>query len=511
MKQTKKGKKEEGLLFLDESDFDDRGYGEEVWDAEEPLSEEEKALRKKKRKKKALYIGGGIVGVLLAVYLGLAAFFHSHYYFFTTINGTSVSGKSVSQVEAFMKNEVAGYELQFVKQDDSAETVKGSDIDLSYQKSDELNKILKSQNSFLWPKALFAHEKVEAAVGVAYDKDKLRQQIDALQLMNAENQTVSVSAKPKYNGEAFVIEPEVVGTQIDTEVFYAKAEEYVDGFQDSLDLTKEGCYIKPKFTQESQEVIAAKDKMNSYLNTKITYNLNPKTEVVDKTQISQWLTVDENMNIAFNTELLNQFIQNLASKYNTVGKTRTFVTGSGNTVQVEGGDYGWRLDQKGEYSQLTADIQTGTEVNREPIWKRRGATHADTNDYGNTYAEVDLTKQYFWFFKDGKVVLQSDIVTGKPSIGASTPQGSYDLTYKTRNAVLRGPKLPNGEYQWESPVDFWMPFNGDIGFHDASWQPRYGGDWYLTHGSQGCINMPYEAAKQLYSLIDESIPIICHY
>ena len=56
-----------------------------------------------------------------------------------------------------------------------------------------------------------------------------------------------------------------------------------------------------------------------------------------------------------------------------------------------------------------------------------------------------------------------------------------------------------------------MPFNGDIGFHDASWQTRFGGDWYLNHGSHGCINMKYDDAAKLYDLINETTPIICHF
>ena len=33
-----------------------------------------------------------------------------------------------------------------------------------------------------------------------------------------------------------------------------------------------------------------------------------------------------------------------------------------------------------------------------------------------------------------------------------------------------------------------MPFDGGIGFHDASWRDEFGGDIYLTDGSHGCIN-----------------------
>lgn len=109
---------------------------------------------------------------------------------------------------------------------------------------------------------------------------------------------------------------------------------------------------------------AAVDTMNKYLQSKITYDLSPKTEVVDKTLISQWLTVDENMQVTFNTDQVNAYIAQLATKYNTVGTTRTFVTGRGDTVQVSGGDFGWYLNQEDEYAALVANIQSGEEVSR---------------------------------------------------------------------------------------------------------------------------------------------------
>ena len=81
---------------------------------------------------------------------------------------------------------------------------------------------------------------------------------------------------------------------------------------------------------------------------------------------------------------------------------------------------------------MTANIESGQEVSREPKWSRRGADHGDQNDYGNTYAEVDLTTQKFWFFQNGQMIMNCDIVTGKPNGSDDTPQGSYDLTYKTK-------------------------------------------------------------------------------
>ena len=123
----------------------------------------------------------------------------------------------------------------------------------------------------------------------------------------------------------------------------------------------------------------------------------------------------------------------------------------------------------------------------------------------------NLTTQHMWFIKDGQIALETDIVTGNPNKGNATPQGTYSLTYKSRNKTLRGTKKPDGTYEYETPVAYWMPFNGGIGFHDATWQSSFGGNRYLSHGSHGCVNMPKDKAAALYDLIPDGCPVVCHY
>lgn len=362
----------------------------------------------------------------------------------------------------------------------------------------------------MWIESLWNHPEITAEVGVKYDENALKSIVENLNCLNPENQTASVDAHPEFKDTEFVVVPEVIGTQIDTEKFNESVAAAINGFASTLNLSDAGCYIRPRFVSDSKEVIAAKDAMNSYLGASVTYDFSPSTEVVDASVISQWVKVDGDMNVTFDEEAVKAYIQTLADKYNTKGKTRTFTTASGNSVTVEGGSYGWRIDQEAEYNALTANIKNGETVTREPEYSSRAASH-DTNDFGNTYAEVDLTNQQMYFIQNGQVVLQSGIVTGNPGKGHATPQGTYSLAYKALDQVLRGKKLPDGTYEYESPVKFWMPFNGGIGFHDATWQPTFGGSRYQTNGSHGCVNMPYDKASQLYDLISAGTPVILHY
>ena len=482
--------------------------GEELED--EPLTEEEKAAKRKKRRKITGIVFGSILGVIAAAYLGLAVFFMSHFYFNTTINGVSFSGKSISDVEGYMEQQVQNYELALNESDGDVEAIKGADISLAYKKGDELAKQLKKQNPFLWPKCFWDKPEITASVGVSYDEAQLTAKIEGLNSMVAENQIEPVSALPEFNGTEFVAKEEVVGSKIDTEVFSNKIKEYIEGFQNSLDMTEEACYVKPKFVSDSKEVTDACAAMNKYMAASISYTFGSATEVVDKTLISGWLTTDENMAVTFNTDAVSQYIQELASKYNTYKTQRSFTSGNGNTVTVEGGDYGWIIDKDAEYEALVANIQNGEVVTKEPVYSKTAASH-DGPDWGSTYVEIDLTSQYVWMFVNGSVVVSGPIVTGKPSAGDATPQGAYTLKYRDRDAVLRGPKQPDGSYEWESPVTFWMPFNGGIGLHDAPWQAAFGGGRYLTHGSRGCVNLQYSVAETIFNNVQSGTPVICHY
>ncbi len=491
--------------FDDFDDFDDRD--------EDKMSRRRKKKDKnksKKAKKAALIAVGSVAGVLLAVYIGFAMYFNSHFMFFTEINGTDCSMKSVDQVEDEMKKKVGDYTLTLKESGGGTETIVGSDISIQYVPGGKLDEIVKEQNGFLWPKSLWDHPKIETEIGVQYDEAALGASIAALGCMNPEAQTPSVDAHPEFQEGQFVVAPEVVGTQINSEVFNAKVAEAINGFQPTLDLSETGCYALPRFVSDSPEVTAAAAAMNSYLGANITYDFNPNTEVVDSSVISQWVRVDGEMNVTFDEEAVRGYIQTLADKYNTKGVPRPFTTASGNVVTVEGGGFGWRIDQEAEFGALLANIQNAETVTREPNYSSRGISHGGT-DVGSTYAEVDLTNQRMYFIKDGQVVLQSDCVTGNPNKGHATPQGYYSLAWKQKNRTLRGEKQPDGTYEYETPVAFWMPFNGGIGFHDATWQSSFGGRRYQTHGSHGCVNLPYSIAQQLYDLMYDGVPVICHY
>lgn len=518
VKEESEDKKAEEIVEKDNNEEEDHEEIKEEIPVEEKVisedlntaKESENEEKKAKTKKIITGIAIGVLALICVVYFGGAYYFSSHFYLNTSINGTDFSRKTAKEVESYMEKQVADYVLSIEKYDGTVEKISGEDIELVYKESDELNKLIKEQNAFLWPKSIWEKSKIRANVGVEYNKEKLSEQIAGLESVKEENQVPPVAAHPEFDGNKFIVKEEQYGTQLDRNVFDKKVEGSIEKFEDKLVLFDEKCYVMPKYKKDDKIVIDASEEMNKYLPASITYVLGDNREVVDKNLISQWVTTNENMEVTFHSDQIKEFVKGLAGKYNTRGTQRRFVSGSGNTVSVKGGNYGWVLDQNAEVEYLEKAIANGTVETREPEFKQKAASHG-SSDWGNTFVEIDLTNQKLYLFVNGSVKASGSIVTGKPSAGNATPQGVYSIKYCQRNAVLRGPKQPDGKYKWESPVSFWMPFNGGIGLHDANWQSSFGGNRYLTHGSHGCVNLPYSLAQTVFSSVHAGTPVVCHY
>jgi hypothetical protein len=245
-------------------------------------------------------------------------------------------------------------------------------------------------------------------------------------------------------------------------------------------------------------------KLNCYVGATITYQFGDETKVLDKDTINTWLSVDENYNIDLSVEGVASYVNNLASEYNTVGTERTFnSSASGAPVTVSGGDYGWEIDVSQETDALYNSILAGVPETREPIYKRTAGSRGENNDFPNTYVEVSIEAQHLWYYKDGQLILSSDVVTGNPLQGNGTHTGVFRLKYKQKDATLVGE-------DYETPVSYWMPFNGGEGLHDAPWRGVFGGKIYMGGGSHGCVNCPVDTARTLFENLQSGDPVIVY-
>lgn len=100
-----------------------------------------------------------IVAVIAIGYVATAVFYSTHFYANTEINGVDCSNKSIKQVEAYLEKQVSDYNLTLKETEGKTEEISGQDISLKYVEGKQVEKLVKSQNPFLWPEAFLEIQK----------------------------------------------------------------------------------------------------------------------------------------------------------------------------------------------------------------------------------------------------------------------------------------------------------------------------------------------------------------
>ena len=439
---------------------------------------------------------------MAVIYFGVTAYFHNRFLPSTMLNGINVSGKSAEQVETMLKEEIDGYVLKLEERNGRKEEIRGEDISLKPEFGDSISSLVDNQNAFSWPVSFFMPRNLSETTMVEFEEEKLEEAAAKLECMQKENQENPKDAYcSEYSANGYEIISEEQGSKIKKKALMTALKEGIAGLKETISLEEENCYAKPKITSDHEGLIQLVDTLNQYTGVVLTYDEGEKTQTLDGSITHNWMDITD-MQVSINEEKVAEYVDELASVHNTVFRKHTLKTSYGETIDIVNGDYGWKVDKAGEKEQITQDIKEGISKKREITYERRGASRGE-NDYGDTYVEINLTAQHLFFYKNGSLVTESDFVSGNISKNYDTPTGIYGLTYKQKDAVLRGEN-------YASPVDFWMPFCNNVGMHDASWRSSFGGGIYKTSGSHGCINLPRSAAQKIFENIEEGDPVIVY-
>lgn len=426
----------------------------------------------------------------------------------TYVNGVNISGQTVEGAKAILENP-DNYSLEIVKKDGTKDIIKGSEIGYRASVTGDLAAVLTEQNAGGRAMGPAVKHQFAVEVSASYDRAALEAGIRSLSCISGEGirKTENAHVSPYEEGKTFTIIKEVQGSDVDEEKTKEVILAAVAAGQASVNLEERGCYRQVAVTSTDDHLRELCDTMNRCRDMTITYKFGELEEALPGREIASWLTGTADGEIQADQEKAAAYMRLLADKYDTAGKPRTFKTVAGRQVELNG-PFGWKIDQAQETAALIGMIRTGQSQSREPQYAVTGADRA--SDWGTTYAEVDLSNQHVYMIKEGSVAWDAPCVTGDVAKGYATPDGIYSLTYKETDRILRGKKKDDGTYEYESHVDYWMPFNGGIGFHDANWRNKFGGTIYLYAGSHGCINLPPDKAKLLYDYVYKGMPVICY-
>lgn len=493
---------------------------------------------------------GIILFILLcaAAYLGIAYYYMGGFSFGTWINGVYCTGKSAEEVNEELLAQKHQAELEVVYpicggEDQPEEERKSSQFvldeqTLSFDYTKPLQQLLQKQRPLLWARNLFLPEggyELTPAVILTEDGEKrFEEQFLADETVRAELDREACIRLERDEEEGFKLY-DGKKNRFDEKKALQECIAAIRQGEESLVLSA-ACYYDTEADASEREQEALYQELREFLDFEIVYDMGAEQVRFDRKALMDMLETAEgkepgssgkeqgedeaagrdtgnngefifvrNEEGTFNwdEEKVAEAIDRLAEVYNTYGKPRKFTATDGDEITLEKGNYGTELDKKAEVKWLTEALAERKNETHMPSYLREAYARGE-NDIGDTYIEINMTKQKLWFYQAGKVEIETPIVTGNMMRRRATPEGVYYVYSKQKNRILRGPG-------YASHVNYWMPVKGGVGIHDALWRDEFGGEIYKKEGSHGCINLPLEAAEELYGMIEVGVPVVMYY
>lgn len=441
--------------------------------------------------KKILIIILSFIAVIFT-FLGIAFFvldknYETKFLPETKINNIDVSNLTADEVDDIINNQYINAYSLIVKNRIKDFQIYGTDISLkSNYKSEEL---LKKQTLF----DAFKDKNYTIKNNISINNDEL---IDLLNKKLFQNSAEPKNAEIHKTENGFEITPEDNGSSLNKDIAIEKITNAILNGEKEIDL--ENDYKNAEITKENEELKSRVNKLNNIAKKKIFLRVyNGDVDEIGFDTFGQFI----NANLDVDKEKIKKYVEELKNKYDTANKRRVFTTVSGSNIELSG-PYGYTINKNKEIEELTKNVLDENNTERELIYSKKG--NFNGTEFGNKYVEVDLGNQIVYLVENGEVSYQSSCVSGNLRKGRQTPEGIYSITYKQKNAILRG-------QDYASPVKFWMPFNKGIGLHDANWRHKFGGAIYKNNGSHGCINLPVDSAKVFFDNVEAGTPVICYY
>ena len=420
-----------------------------------------KSTSAKKTKKKKKGSGAALIAVLVFLLLLIVGYGSAGYYFSThflpgtRLNDVNVSLKSVNEARELIRATTDGYKVTLAEQENKSETIKGHDIGFEAVISDDFNKLVNISSGMAWAFRLFEDNDItldENIISYKYDNDLLDSEIDKLDCVAPDYPVEAKDAELVLMDGVFKIIPEEESNVADRGKLGDEIRDALESRSDSVDLCEKKLYKQPKVFANDPDLAARKNACDEIADMTITLKFGTNEEVADVETIAKWIDVkaqgDGTYALETKEDAVAEYVKHIAETYNTFDSPKLFVTHEGESIEIPVSYYGWLLDDEYAVEELKKIVEAKKSVELDLTdrseesdkWWIRVAVAYDVNKYyGNTYAEVSIAQQPMWMYVDGKVALESDVVTGNPSYGNDTPKGAFRLIYQERNATLKGP------------------------------------------------------------------------
>lgn len=462
-------------------------------------------VRYKKKKKTAKIAWIVSVSVVAAVYICGFIICSIFFYNNTKINGINVSGKNVTEAEKLIVDDMNTYRLE-INFSNCTETVKVGDGGLSLSLEESMKDIKKKQKPYLWFMHFGKTYEYDVNFIASFNDSEMNEYLMSYDAMKKENMTKSKNASVDISSGVAQIISDETGTELDTDSVCDVVRTALTNCDASVDIVEAGCYVEADIKEDSPSIVSGYSAAEDFLSIDAVYDFAGYKISIPKEELAAMAYLDESGNLKISKDKVYEYAAKFAQQYTTAGTERKFKTHNGDIIGISGQYYGWIIDEEKEAEELYELICKKESFTKEPACEKKGYAMGEMNDIGNTYIEIDLTNQHLYYYVDGKLVLDNDIVSGwlyNPN-NYKTPGGLFAMDNKAYKVDLVGEN-------YRTPVTYWMGFNGGIGIHDATWRSRFGGDIYKYDGSHGCINLPLSFAAQVYEIADPGMPVLCYW
>lgn len=498
-----------------------REYTQTHYELPDDRRRHHRSQKGKPRRSKAPAVLGALLIVCLAIYAFGCFWFAGHMLPGTSVGGHDLSGMDAASAASTLASASEDFMLTATDaQNTGTIEISGADADFTYDGHAAAESLLAQQSAFSWP----AHAAGAALLGrtwsyvpegaASWNADALASAVrDAISAYNADSATAPVDAHLSWDKEqaSFVVAAETEGTELDEAACLPAIEQAFESLNSHVVFSGDA-YTKPQVLSTDERLASAIPAANALMGAQITVTLSGSTVyTADDDVVAQWISLDD----SFTPTLTEDTIKAWAEKnYDTAGTTRTFTDYKGETRTVVCNDnpetestYGQIVDADAFASAAyAAAMSKATATIDLPVTQEAASfAGAGKQDWGERYIDVDITNQHAALVDKGQVLWESDVVTGNVAAGNDTPQGVFQITNKYNSITLVG------EDASQSFVYNWMGFiRSTWGLHDATWRSEFGGDIYKTNGSHGCVNLPLEAANELYQLVQVGDVVVVH-
>ena len=461
------------------------------------LSGPPSGLSKGGRRIRIAVVVGCVLITLIALYALGVRRFSQRYLPNTSINACDVSGLTRDEAVSALKSQTKTYACE-VKAGEFGMTVTGTDINLDRDENALVEQTWGTQSPFAWPVAVLFHTTLSTDPGVKFDDDALSalvsRAVDSFNDRTLPSDGVRISFDEGSN--AYELSGTVKGSALDEQVVEKAILEEVRELGTTC-TPEAGNAFRSATPEDLPDYRNAVEHVNTVRSTDINIKSNGETAVTSEaSQNAAWVSITNGPRVRVDEDGIREWAESTVA-------SAVYYTDDWNAHSLDidafVSEFSERLASGNvdDYDAPLVDERTLEGESRDKAYE-----HSEWQKSMGRYIDVDLTSQFARLFDDkGEVLWESAFVSGDMVEGHSTVEGTFQIYSKEVGAVLVGLDYDgDGNPVYQSFVNYWMPFYGGYGLHDATWRYSFGGDLYQYDGSHGCVNLPYEKAKELFGI-----------